>query len=444
MKLFSSTSQLDVIEEQETVYARRRTATTDFTTPSTTRPSRHYIARSISASRAQQQPLQRREGSHALPIINSPSPPDNISVIVDRSNRILPTKLLLESQQQKLLPLVPIIQQKTTLKLEVLTTHPTQQSTQSEQQIPNSNSRKTVASNTNVYSPGANYDSMKEPIETIKKYNVLNKGKNKDNTGVPLIPQYRPRSDPSTGHQPMQKPQQQHSKQQQQEQLQSSQKRTSPGLSLNIFGNMNPFKNFNSSVNNNNNNSNNNSNNNNNNASTKNKSAQLNFHSNIGPPQSPRLELIYSRPTRPSSSGGLFGLSTFGNNNIPSGSRSIDGLSSAAETAFNALQGQNQVPGQSQGSVLKISQPQPCRQSTAPGSESGMGVGIEIEAGIISETGRDSGKVLNMIGVPSPRFDDDLMFLNRTDIIRSSAVPHNSMSPSSPVSNISTKGRSKR
>ena len=37
---------------------------------------RKNLSRSSSATRAQQQPLQRREATHTLPMVNTPSPPD--------------------------------------------------------------------------------------------------------------------------------------------------------------------------------------------------------------------------------------------------------------------------------------------------------------------------------------------------------------------------------
>ena len=50
----------------------RRNTMTDVT-PSLTRKN---LSRSSSATRAQQQPLQRREATHTLPMVNTPSPPD--------------------------------------------------------------------------------------------------------------------------------------------------------------------------------------------------------------------------------------------------------------------------------------------------------------------------------------------------------------------------------
>jgi hypothetical protein len=359
--------------------------------------TRNYISRSSSASRAQQRPLQRREASHALPVVNTPSPPDYAllaqGAVVDQGQRADQTPAMAPMQAMP--------------KVEELHIQP-----------PTSSFRKgNNAPPTNIYSPGAQYSPVKKAEDPPRgKQGNYSRGKGKfvlrDYSTIQQIPQFRPRGEAKGSREGDTAPtcEQQinldpsEAERLRQRQGSKSQQVLLPPPGLNIFGAINPFKNFD----------------------------PFGICQGPGPgqgqrqvaekspipptitnspnaPKSPKIELIHSRPTRPIAGSGSgvffipgagtgFGTTSFG---LPYGSKADPSMA-----------------GQDQSLSLK-----------AGGSPSSSQLATLAESG-----GQSMG---------TPKSEDDLTFMSRDaiTIARPPTVPYN---PTSPCSTTPPKGKTRR
>jgi hypothetical protein len=355
--------------------------------------TRNYISRSSSASRAQQRPLQRREASHALPVVNTPSPPDYAllaqGVVADQGQRADQTPAMAPMQAMP--------------KVEELHIQP-----------PTSSFRKgNNAPPTNIYSPGAQYSPAKRAEEPPRaKSGNYTRGKGKfvlrDYSSIQQIPQFRPRGEAMgsregdtapTRDQPINLDPSE-AERLRQRQGSMSQQVLLPTPGLNIFGAINPFKIFDP------------------------------FGISQGPgqgqrpvaekspipptitnspnaPKSPKIELIHSRPTRPIAGSG-------------SGMFFIPGAGTGFGTSsFGPPYASKADPAMAeQGQSLNL---------RAGGSPSSSQL-----ATLAESNGQSMGT--------TPKSEDDLTFMSRDAIAiaRPPTVPYN---PTSPCSTTPPKGK---
>jgi hypothetical protein len=356
--------------------------------------TRNYISRSSSASRAQQRPLQRREASHALPMVNTPSPPDfaqlaqGIVAAADQGQRVALTPAIAPMQAMP--------------KVEELQIQP-----------PTSSVRK--GSNgppTNIYSPGAQYSPLKKAEEPPRaKQGTYCRGKGKfvlrDYSTIQQIPQFRPRGEVKSSREGDTAPAREQlinldpseAERQRQRQGSMSQQVLLPTPSLNIFGAINPFKNFDPF------------------GISQGQGQRQGAEKSPIPPtitnspkaaKSPKIELIHSRPTRPiagSGSGVFF---------IPGGG------SGFGTTSFG-----------------------PPYASKADSSMAGQTLSLRSEGSTSSSqlATLADGSCGQSIG--TPKSEDDLTFMSRDEITiaRPPTVPYN---PTSPCATTPPRGKTRR
>lgn len=433
------------------------------------------MARSSSASRAQQRPLLRRVGTHALPMVNTPSPPDfesltrqviaaaaaaaavNVGVPVgsgggggvqnSEGNASLATDRRRQQPQLQQEQSTNVLQRKGVTPI-----------TKQHQSVVGQKGNTSA----NIYSPGEDYRIPKT------KPSNFSAGKYRSglDPGLLHIPEYRPRgdksqtlniSDKSNANQNQNRnqngsqgvtdktlPQQQQqsmwqwqSKEQQnttlqprqQEHQQQQYSRNSqvqvPTPSAALFGSMNPFKNFNpfggsqapppSGTHG---------------QAVSKSNIPLTATNSPKTPKSPKIELIHSRPTRPMMNSDVFAspstsfrLAPFGSGSGSSGGGGGMGSSSRSSNALSRTVTHNAVEADAQprtGSCGAVTVSGTLRSPALPrGRESGVGVGVR---------GHGSGSSSRS---PSGLFEDDVAFMSRDVIARPPTVPYNPISPSS-------------
>ena len=165
-------------------------------TPSLTRKN---LSRSSSATRAQQQPLQRREATHTLPMVNTPSPPDYTLLTVQPTQTQTQTHTKARTQTQTL-GVQKVPQSSRSLKSEEQDTKDSKKQEQQQQQ--QVGFRKGSSHNTsNIYSPGVDYSLTDKGEVNIKKKSGTAKGlySSLPNSKLMQIPLFRPRGDQIRG-----------------------------------------------------------------------------------------------------------------------------------------------------------------------------------------------------------------------------------------------------
>jgi hypothetical protein len=379
--------------------------------------TRKHLSRSSSATRAQQQPLQRREATHTLPMVNTPSPPDYtlLTVQAKSEHQLQPVQQVPQaSRAQK-----PGDRgqdrdgdrDRDTRKQEQQPpqTQQPQLQLQQPQQQQLGFRKGSSQQNSNIYSPGVNYDlSDKTEVSTRKKSGTA-KGhfSSLPNSKFMQIPLFRPKGEPphSTAD-----PTQSAAKTQERQlcnplpyEKQALIKQPTQGPLLpnpnssssstsnsNIFDSMNLFKGFNPfgliqqnaaspSVN------------------------RIPPHITNSPnaAKSPKVELIHSRPTRPIASAGFFS-------------------SPSSSFALLSVGGGGRAGGRSSDAL-----------SDATGGESQINRQVSRTSSGNAFNWFSSGENSSEYAMSAPRSEDDLTFMVRTSVTRPTTIPQNPTSPSS-------------
>jgi hypothetical protein len=377
--------------------------------------TRKHLSRSSSATRAQQQPLQRREATHTLPMVNTPSPPDYTLLTVQAKS---------EHQQQPVrqVPQASRAQKpgdrgqdrdgdRDTRKQEQQPQQQTQPQIQQPQQQHLGFRKGSSQQNSNIYSPGVNYDlSDKAEVSTRKKSGTA-KGhfSSLPNSKFMQIPLFRPKGEPPHS---AADPTQSAVKTQERQQCNPlpyekqalikqptqgplppnpnpNSSSSSSSSNSNIFESMNLFKGFNPfgliqqnatspSVN------------------------RIPPHITNSPnaAKSPKVELIHSRPTRPIASAGFF---------------------SSPSSSFALLSvGGGRAGGRSSDAL-----------SDATGGESQINRQVSRTSSGNAFNWFSSGENSSEYAMSAPRSEDDLTFMVRTSVTRPTTIPQNPTSPSS-------------
>ena len=396
--------------------------------------TRKNLSRSSSATRAQQQPLQRREATHTLPMVNTPSPPDYTVLTVQPKVGLHTQPQSQQQQQQQMQIQMQIPQSSRPIKSEEKDArkqeqtqpqqppHQTQQPQQAQQQggFRRGNSQQ----NSNIYSPGVDYGLQdKNEGNNIKKKSGTAKGhyNSLPNSKLMQIPLFRPRGEQNQGSSSSQAPTQGQGQGQDRQQygtvpfekqalIKQSTRDTYPlplsttsntSATSNIFESINPFKGFNP--------------------------FGLNQQQNVtnaNPPvnripptitnspnaaKSPKVELIHSRPTRPIAGAGFFSSpsSSFGllSSISGGGGGGGGGRSGRSSDALSDVAGQGD-PHNGRQRVLRASSNNAFNWFSSGENSSEYGA------------------------MSAPRSEDDLTFMVRASVTRPTTVPKNPTSPS--------------
>ena len=398
----------------------RRNTMTDVT-PSLTRKN---LSRSSSATRAQQQPLQRREATHTLPMVNTPSPPDYTVLTVQPKVELHTQLQQQQPQPQQMQMQIPQSsrplksEENDTRKQEQQQSQPTQQKQQQ-----GGFRRGSSQQNSNIYSPGVDYGLSDKNEGNIKKKSGTAKGhyNSLPNSKLMQIPLFRPRGEqpqgPSSSQAPTQGQGQGQGKGQQYSTLpfekqtfvkQSTRDNyplppSTTSTTSNIFESINPFKGFNPFGLNQQQNV--------TNANPVNR-IPTTITNSPNAAKSPKVELIHSRPTRPIAGAGFF---------------------SSPSSSFGLLSSISGGGGGGGGGGGRSG-----RSSDALSDATGTGDSHNSRQRVLRASSNNafnwfsSGENSSEYGAMSaPRSEDDLTFMVRASVTRPTNVPKNPTSPSS-------------